>query len=82
MDVAHVLLANIHPARNTVNTLEQNRHYTPLISTYFIVSKFVSASKCDIAREQNHTYIHTNKHTHFSETILRNQGFKKKTYHD
>ena len=43
MSVAPVLLVSIHPARNTVNTFRQNRHYTPLISTYLIESNFVMA---------------------------------------
>ena len=51
MSVAPLLLVSTHPARNTVNTRKQNRYHTPLISTYFIASKFASASKCDVLCE-------------------------------
>ena len=44
MGVVPVSLASIHPTRNTVNAHEWNRHHAPLISSYLITSKPVSAT--------------------------------------
>ena len=54
MDVVPVPLASIHPARNTMNTCEQNRHRTPLISTFFYWGQ---VCECDVVHEGYVLYL-------------------------
>ena len=51
MGQAPVSHMGIYPARNTVNTCEQNRYHAPLNGTYFIVSKLI----CERERVQHCT---------------------------
>ena len=53
MGRAPVSHMGIYPARNTVNTCEQNKYHPPLNGTHFIMSKLIRE------REQVQRYTNT-----------------------